>query len=272
MIKLTSLYYLATNSVCIPLLQMITVLLASVLFVKYIFLDKSGSFSPASVPSTPAQSRKNSKVFFSSSKPIQTSTSCPFLPPQSKAGPRAPSTLTMNYNPGPLNGAVQTDSFERLRNGGIVISAQPSGALPAPPESTAGGTLEGSQLSLLGSRSKSSGDFKTLTAELTEPVQIPKSDLVLSASATASVGTQTDSDDSELRALFTVGDSGVSELSTSEYSSGCSSPQRYVEIPAEPRPLNECLTIYKSDVSLTSLHFLCTSVSDLHVHSSVAFL
>lgn len=144
---------------------------------------------------------------------------------------------------------MQTDGLERLRNGGVVLSSQSLGALPAPSESTDGGRLGDSKLSLLGSHSKSSGDFKTFTAELKQPVQNPKSDLILSISTTVSVGTQTDNDDLEVQALFTVGDSGVSEMSTSESSSGRNSPPTDVDIPAEPRPLNECLTLFKSDVS-----------------------
>lgn len=74
------------------------------------------------------------------------------------------------------------------------------------------------------------------------------SNLVPSAPATVSVETQTGIDRARapVKSLFTVGDDGLN--SEPSVSSTCSTPD--VEIPAEPRPVSECLAIFKTDVSI----------------------
>lgn len=155
---------------------------------------------------------------FSSSKPIHSSVtqsgSCPFIPPSSR---------NLDFSPGSLNRRAADESMEKLVNNGIVIT-DPSR------RRTGNSTPSIENMSVL------------------KPAP-NTSDLTLQPVTRVSVGTQTDFKDSELpkkKSMFSFGED--SEPSTpTECSSGRESPE--VELPAEPRPLNECLTLYKSNVS-----------------------
>ena len=87
-----------------------------------------------------------------------------------------------------------------------------------------------------------------------------KSDLVLKPVATVSVGTQTDFESLPSvpvkKSMFTFGDDDSSEPSSPE----CGSPEPFSERETpecdelvEPRPMSECLAIFKSDVSSCTL-------------------
>ncbi len=209
-------------------LQIITLLLATVLFVKYIYLDKSGSYSPSSVPPTPNSSRKNSTAtVFSSSKPIHSFTSksgsCPFIPPSSR---------NLDFSPGSLNRRAANESMEKLINNGIVIS-------------------DDSRRMTANSSQTSAPSIENIPAK-----PAPNTlDLALQPLPSVTVGTQTDFENepaagaAKKKGMFSLG-GDASEPGTpteSPSSSGRESPE--TELPPEPRPLNECLAIYRSDVS-----------------------
>ena len=101
-----------------------------------------------------------------------------------------------------------------------------------------------------------------------------KSDLVLKPVATVSVGTQTDFESLPIvpvkKSMFTFGDDESSEPSSPE----CGSPEPYsergtpeYEVPVEPRPMSECLTIFKSDVSscIYSTVYSITGMVDVYI-------
>ena len=89
----------------------------------------------------------------------------------------------------------------------------------------------------------------TAPATLPSKSSLNKFDLTLKPVTSVTVGTQTDFEEQVVKkGIFSLGD--MSEPSTpTESSSGRESPE--TQLPAQPRPLSECLALYKSDVSLS---------------------
>lgn len=215
---------------------MIAVILASLLFIKYIFLDKTETYS------IPVSS--NSKQSLPPTSPPKPSVaSCPFaLPESSPSVAELSFTSSKHMLPADLRGTrgPMSKAVEKLVTDGVVIGVENGGACPALP---APATTTSGQDSPL-TRSKSSSRMPVAS-------RTPATTTLTSACPSLSVATQTDLESPVGRAVFTVGgrkDSTFNSLE-SECSEGSSSPPS-MELPSSPRELEECVSILKSDVSV----------------------
>ena len=235
-------------------LQLVTIVLATILFVKYIFFDKSETYATSATPS-PAHSRANSQ-----SSARQPALSCPFdisdISEFSLVRRRRGSVCSVGN---PEHGIgwrnIETEQLRRLleqettgvcANGGTphqsyAAAGQDSpanthrlvlSALPALPNTV---SETGSDSS---SSSSSLEDFPSATERLPtldQPLTLPP--------RFSSTGTQTGEDGT----MFMVGDSPTppSEMEVEPAPRHEEPPQA----PPPPRPLEECLTLFKSEVS-----------------------
>ena len=230
---------------------MIAIILSSLLFVKYIFFDKSETF-PIPPPSVPANGHPHAKTSPPQGKPASPAEPpaavCPFALPQ--ADETSFKSLSADHLPSAVSGKSHLSrSMEKLVSEGMVLDTtdrrQPS-ALPAPDtaDSGSGGM----------SRSRSS-------SKLLETSSNPRADLSLDPTAAQCVSVSTQTEDLEQSVgggvMFTVGmdrkistpdseSSGIASL-TSELTSRRESPAPV--LPPVPRQLEECVSILKSDVS-----------------------
>ena len=244
-------------------IQLVAILLAIILFIKYIFFDKSETFA-TSVPPTPTHSRNNSTAF--STKPgIQyakpqtpKSLSCPYSlsnPSFSSTVYRRKTDTTPNHNAVLSTGIRKLnnvpDVIEKVVNDGIVI---PGGievmgvkpvklekralqGVPQDPlkmtESTDGGKVGG----LVRSRSK-----KNILEEKIVKPMTPKTSVHVGVQGDSLPHTET---------KFTIGgrrDSVLEPESDAPISGNVTTDSQQLP-PSEPRPVDQCLTIFKSDVS-----------------------
>ena len=235
---------------------MIAIGLATLLFVKYIFFDKSGTFSTSSVPPTPS---------FASSKgvppatppmrgkPAQDTVStamCPFSLSETSGSPSASrhTKLTSNHMPPAANvgGSPSLPALEKLISEGVVVSASSieskRKALPSATNSANPLPKEGSDGAL--TRNRSSGSLLRARSHSS-----PRADLALKPVAAVTMGTQTEELGCGEAPKFTVG--GEEQRETPQTHSERQHP--VLDLPSVPRQVDECVAILKSDVSPLSL-------------------
>lgn len=219
---------------------MIAITLSVLLFIKYIFFDKSETYAiPPSLKNSPPPKSPPGKP---------PATRCPFTLPESRSssvtvsGQGSPSTDKLLSA---TRGSRLPQSMEKLVTEGIVVDAGlEKHALPAPGQQGSGpGTL---------TRTKSSSQLLQPLETSRPQESSPHADMRLEPAQSVSVTTQTDMGWSlPGGAIFTVGgaelDSRKHSVAESE-SSGIASLAS--ELPPVPRQLEECMRILKSDVSL----------------------
>ncbi len=229
---------------------MIAIALSILLFVKYIFFDKSGTFSTSSVPPTPS-STSSRGVSPKAPPPSQGKSTrntastavCPFVlseTSESSLAARRSPELSANHlqtAAAAMGGSQSLPGIEKLVTEGIVLSAEGAGwerkALPPTSDSL-------KEMSLGGlARNRSSGSLLQSMSE-------PSVDLALNPVVNVSVGTQTDGLGPETP-KFTVGGGGEE----GEVSQPDSRPPQLplLDLPPVPRQVDECIAILKSDVS-----------------------
>lgn len=216
-----------------PSPQLIAIILSSLLFIKYIFLDKSETFPYSDTP--PIHVNGKISAF---SAPHQTAhhtafsaSSCPFaltVPSDSSLVSNGNSSLAVNHIlPDTGNGALDlktglqlpSKSMEKLVHDGMVLK-------------TGGGIT----------RNKSNSQLQQLlsSAEVSIPPEpTPAVECV-------SVGTQTESVGME-SPVFTIG--GVERKDSLPATPVSQEPCPLPELPLVPRQVEQCLAILKSDVS-----------------------
>ena len=210
------------------LLQLITITLATVLFIKYIFFDKSKTFD-TSVPPTPTFVDKRVP-------PASIPTSCPsrlLEPPllRNRGVDRTPNISIPEQRYPLVNGSagnLQSEEFTRLLSQGATINT---------------GETDSVRLALpsVEQASNERNESKPLMKPL--PENCVEEDVQC-----VSMGTQTNLREEEVFPRVVWGKEDEEE---EEERSDCSEegdqPERDSSLP--PRPLEECLAIFKSDVS-----------------------
>lgn len=205
--------------------QLITITLAAVLFVKYIFFDKSKTFD-SSVPPTPTHSRHNSH---SLDKRLPSSHA-----PLSCTPPRLTNSFRFESRCPLANGHFQPEELTRLLSQGAVINDETNLtplALPSVEKEKA---------------------VTKLQTELREPSPLPEKYTVDTSVGPqcVSVSTQTECEDEVQVVPRITWNDGEEDEEEEERST---SPEEDPIAPAlPPRPLEECLTIFRSDVSIIS--------------------
>lgn len=252
-------------------LQLITIILATVLFVKYIFFDKSETYT-TSVPPTPALSNSQ-----------QPALSCPFdlsdISEFSLVRRRRGSVLSVGI---PEHGSGWRNmEIERLRQ--LLEQETPgmcaNGGIPHPSAATSGqdGSSNSSQLALPTSQtlpnSTSTGDTKPSSESLSSLLRAPSSGSLKDLSSVAvtskelptpeqpltlplghaSTGTQTDLAFRENGPMFEIGDGRTSPPETTMEPA----PQHEASPQPPPRPLEECLMLFKSEVGVYWIIMSC---------------
>ena len=217
--------------------QLIAIILSSLLFVKYIFLDKSETF-PYSNPPSPVHvngklaSATQQKAYFSAPHQASFSAqSCPFVltatsGSDSSLVANGNSPLAINHAPpdtdkgtqGLRTGMQPPKSMEKLVRDGIVLKT--------------GGEI---------TRNRSNSRLQQLLPSA--EVSIPPEPAPVQC---ASVGTQTESVGVE-SPVFTVG--GVERKDSLPAAAVSEEPHPPSELPLVPRQVEQCLAILKSDVS-----------------------
>lgn len=212
--------------------QLITVLLASLLFVKYIFFDKSEMFV-SSTPSTPAVSNGKTNGKLPSPTSVPQSLVCPLAEPPLTLRRRQGLSITVPDNGRRhmmthSNGALGSGQLEKLLSEKIIVSA----ADVSP--------LQRGQPALLAPVETASGPQELSAAVAKATDSYPSNPLPLKSSAT--VGTQTElvEEEEEAPSMFIVG----SRRSSVDVDVPSCSPS---PLPAEPRPLEECLALYRTE-------------------------
>lgn len=231
-------------------MQMIAVFLSTLLFIKYIFFDKSETFS-SSLPNTPVESRKNSALPPSSSvqhtppqhAPTSTPPACPFTALHVANGTTRDSMARAAANlrrPGGLPAGL-----ERLASEGLIIEeketrSQLSIAAVELSKDESGGGMTGGMVV----PSRSSGNLLQLVSSA-EPVSKAVLDRAATDVESASIGIQTDlSRPNEL--IFSIGEE---ERRCSTQSAISSAEESSASVDSPPRDVDVCLAILKSDVS-----------------------
>ena len=251
--------------------------LAILLFVKYIFFNKSQKFT-TNLPSTPVHPQSNSHDTKTSSPASPGSTSCPFALTEADNGSitrhRTSTGLKVNVNlPKPIRRRVNgpPEEMEKIVNGGLVISSvRDSHTTTATTHRPA---LEGPHNQSNSNRENTDGGRIGQALRIED--KMSRADFLLSRPHCASVGVQTDplsdstpSPTTPSQSMFTIGGASCDGRRYSVISSPDSGIEngsldvdtRNGELiqSAEPRSISECLGIFKSDVSC--IH--CTT----HVH------
>lgn len=254
--------------------------LAILLFVKYIFFDKSEVFA-SSAPPAPSHTRNDSRsIKTSSSSTPGESASCPFDLSQVGNGSltrhRTAPTLKMNVDlPKPVRRhGPPDDELEKVRNGSMVImNGRDSHSADSATTNTQRRALEAPQGQSTNDNRESTDGGRIRRQVLKTEDRLSRSDFLLSkpTAATVSIGIQTDPlpDNSRTprQSLFSIGGPGCDGRKDSVVSSpdsGIESGHLDVDTrngglirTAEPRPIMECLNIFKSDVSIVRTNCTC---------------
>lgn len=236
-------------------LQLFAILLATLLFIKYIFFDKSEPFTSSSIPPTPAQKASppshQSVPPYPQDKPAPQQTAmCPFA----LSATSESSLATQRPSPLSVHQVLSTDpsafpqGMEQLLSNGVVVesSAVERPALPPASSSREEGAFGGI------AKNRSSSHLRQLLSSAEDA--IAHADLALDPVKYVSVGTQTVGDIPGVGVatapMFTVGREEREDSSQPRLPSSQPRPHLYAELPQVPRQLEKCLAILKSDVSV----------------------
>ena len=264
----TPLLYCFTLSI-----QLVTIALSTLLFIKYIFFDKSEVFT-TSVPPTPSLAQNSSRTINKASPPaasITDSASCPFALSHVSNGSitrrRTAPGLRMNIDlPKPVRRHCPLEGMEKVQNGGMVIR-------------NSGRTNTTHRPALEDNVQNTSHQEDTECGIVGHMVKIEdkvsRTEMLPCKPTFVSVGVQTepivdDTDTTSSRtprqSMFSIGGAScdsrkasvVSSLDSGIEGASLDLDTRNGGLPQttdEPRPVVECLNIFKSDVSwLAILH------------------
>ena len=216
-----------TTSLLSSTSQLITIVLATVLFVKYIFFDKSETYA-----SSPSPLHGSSESFI-----LNSNSGCPFSQLKMSEASVPNASLCTHIPSGFTNGHIGNGHLRPWEQQAVSVNRNVL-SLDQPALPSVEGDVRCPETSV---------HSTSLSAEKPE---IEKESLLTTTEKppipTISVSSQTDSQELHIpptsKAAFTVGPS--SEDSTSESEGEGERPHAQ-----EPRPLEECLSIFKSEVS-----------------------
>ena len=248
-----------------------TMVLATLLFVKYIFFDKSEIFATSVPPTLSAHLQDSSRsIKASSSSSSSGSTSCPFDLSQvgNSSITRHRTTPNMKINvdlPKPVRRHGPPEELEKIRNGGMVIMSGRDTSAESANSNRRLAALECPQSQSTNNQDNTDGG--RIGRVLTIEDKVSRADFLLSKPTFASIGVQTEPlpdltrspSRSPKHSMFSIGGASADGRKDSVVSypdSGIENGQLDLDTgngafiqSAEPRPLLECLNIFKSDVS-----------------------